>query len=59
MTGMAKYHSVSDNSCGAEYKGLAKCAKGVNFLHMLLGELNLVYLPGVFGEDNQGAIHHR
>ena len=53
---MAKYHSVSGISCEAEYKELAKCAKGVKFLHMLLGELNLVDLPGVIGEDNQGAI---
>ena len=37
-------------------QGISKCAKGVNFLHMLLGELNLVDLPGVIVEDNQGAI---
>ena len=53
---MEKHHSVSDSSCEAEYKELEKCAKGVKFLHMLLGELNLVDLPGVIGEDNQGAI---
>ena len=34
---MAKHHSVSDSSCEAEYKELAKCAKGVKFLYMLLG----------------------
>ena len=53
---MAKHHSVSDSSCEAEYKELEKCAKGVKFLHMLLGELNLVDLSGVIGEDNQGEI---
>ena len=53
---MANHHSISDSSCEAEYKELAKCAKGVKFLHMLLGELNLVDLPGVIGEDNQGVI---
>ena len=53
---MAKHHSVSDSSCEVEYKELAKCAKGVKFLRILLGELNLVDLPGVIGEYNQGAI---
>ena len=51
-----KHHSVSDSSCEAEYKELAKCAKGVKFVHMMLEEFNLVDLPGAIGEDNQGAI---
>ena len=29
---MAKHHTVSDSSCEAEYKELAKCAKGVKFI---------------------------
>ncbi|MGB2452939.1 MAG: reverse transcriptase domain-containing protein, partial [Candidatus Poseidoniaceae archaeon] len=53
---MAKHHSVSDSSCEAEYKELAKCAKGVKFVQMMLGELNLLQLPGYIGEDNKGAI---
>jgi len=53
---MAKHHSVSDSSCEAEYKELAKCAKGVKFVHMILEEFKLMDLPGVIGEDNQGAI---
>ena len=39
---IAKHHTVSDSSCKAEYKELAKFAKGVKFVHMLLEELNLV-----------------
>ena len=53
---MAKHHTVSDSSCEAEYKELAKCAKGVKFIQMLLQEFNLVEYPGLIGEDNQGAI---
>ena len=53
---MAKHHTVSDSSCEAEYKELAKCAKGVKFIQMLLEEMNLVDYPGAIGEDNQGAI---
>ena len=53
---MAKHHTVSDSSCEAEYKELAKCAKGVKFIQMMLGEFNLVDLPGYIGEDNKGAI---
>jgi len=29
---MAKHLALSDSSCEAEYKELAKCAKGVNFV---------------------------
>ena len=53
---LAKYHSVSDSSCEAEYKELAKCAKGVKKLHMILGEINLVDLPGVIRKDIEGDI---
>lgn len=53
---MAKHHTVSDSSCEAEYKELAKCAKGVKFIQMLLGELNLLDIPGYIGEDNKGTI---
>ena len=53
---MTKHHTVSNSSCETEYKELAKCAKGVNFVHSILGELNLLTLPGLIGEDNQGAI---
>jgi hypothetical protein len=51
-----KHNTVSDISCKAEYKELAKCAKGVKFIQMLLNGLNLVQYPGLIGEDNQGAI---
>ena len=44
---MAKHHTVSNSSCEAEYKELAKCAKGVKFVHSILGELNLLTLPGL------------
>ena len=53
---MSKHQTVSDSSCEAEYKELAKCAKGVKFVHMLLEEMNLLRTPGLIGEDNQGAI---
>ena len=53
---ISKHQTVSDSSCEAEYKELAKCAKGVKFVHMLLDEMNLLQLPGLIGEDNQGAI---
>ena len=53
---MAKHHTVSDSSYEAEYKELAKCAKGVKFIQMLLEEFNLVEYPGLIGKDNQGAI---
>ena len=53
---VAKHHTVSDSSCEAEYKELAKCAKGVKFVQMLLAEFNLVEYPGLIGEDNQGTI---
>ena len=53
---MAKHHTVSNSSCEAEYKELTKCAKGVMFVQSILSELKLVELPGLIGEDNQGAI---
>ena len=53
---MAKHNTVSDSSCEAEYKELTKYAKGVKFLHSLLTEMKLIHLPGLIGEDNQGAI---
>ena len=34
---MAKHITMSDSSCEAEYKELAKCGKGSKFIHMLLG----------------------
>ena len=42
---VANHNTVSDISCEAEYKELAKCAKGVKFIQMLLNELNLVQYP--------------
>ena len=53
---MEKYQTVSVSSCEAEYKELAKCAKGVKFVHNILKESNHQVLPGLIGEDNQGAI---
>ena len=53
---MAKHHTVSDSSCEAKYKELAKCAKGVKFIQMLLDKFNLVEYPGLIGEDNQCPI---
>ena len=53
---MAKHQSISDSSCEVEYKEMAKCAKGVKFVQMLLDEIKLVKYPGLIGEDNQGAI---
>ena len=47
---------MSDSSCEAEYKELAKCGKGVKFIQMLMNELNLMELPGIMLEDNAGAI---
>ena len=53
---MAKHQTVSVSSCETEYKELAKCAKGVMFIHNILKEINHLVLPGLLGEDNQGAI---
>ena len=53
---MAKHLTLSDSSCEAEYKELAKYVKGVKFAQMLLGELRLRELPGVLFEDNSGSI---
>ena len=53
---MAKHVTMSDSSCEAEYKELAKCAKGTKFVQMLLEELRLAELPGLLFEDNSGAI---
>ena len=53
---MAKHHAVSDSSCEAEYKELAKLTKGVKFIQIILEEFNLVEYPRLIGEDNQGAI---
>ena len=53
---MAKHLTLSDSSCEAEYKELAKCAKGVKFTQMLLGELRLLEIPGILFEDNSGSI---
>ena len=53
---MAKHQTVSVSSCKAEYKELAKCAKGVMFVHNILKEINHLVLPGLIGGDNQGAI---
>ena len=53
---MAKHLTMSDSSCEAEYKELAKCGKGVKFIQMLMNELNLMELPGIMLEDNAGAI---
>ena len=53
---MAKHMTVSDSSCEAEYKELAKCAKSVKFIQMLLGEFGLSELPGILFEDNAGSI---
>ena len=53
---MSKHLTMSDSSCEAEYKELAKCAKGTKFLQMLLGELGLVEKPGFMFEDNAGGI---
>ena len=52
---MAKHCTVSDSSCEAEYKELAKCAKGVKFVQNILSEMKLLKLPGLIGEDNQGT----
>ena len=52
---MVKYLTLSDTSCEAEYKELVKCAKGVKFVQMLLGELKLSELPGILFEDNAGS----
>jgi hypothetical protein len=53
---MSKHLTLSDSTTEAEYKELAKLAKGVKFVQMLLGEVNLVDLPGMLFEDNAGAI---
>ena len=53
---MAKHVTMSDSSCKAEYKELAKCAKGTKFIQMLLEELRLTELPGFLLKDNSGAI---
>jgi len=53
---MAKHLTLSDSSCEAEYKELAKCAKGVKFVQMFLGELRLRELPGILFEANSGSI---
>ena len=53
---MEKHMTVSDSSCEAEYKELAKCAKSVKFIQMLLGEFGLSELPGILFEDNAGSI---
>ena len=53
---MTKHVTMSDSSCEAEYKELAKCAKGTKFIQMLLEELRLAELPGFLFEDNSGAI---
>ena len=53
---MAKHITVSESSCKAEYKELTKCAKGLKFIHNLLSEMNLLVLPGLIGEDNQGTM---
>jgi hypothetical protein len=55
---MAKHLTLLwwDSSCEAEYKELAKCAKGVKFTQMLLGKLRLRELPGILFEDNLGSI---
>ena len=47
---------MSDSSCKAEYKELAKCAKGTKFIQMLFKELRLAELTGFLFEDNSGAI---
>ena len=39
---MAKHCTVSDSSCEAEYKELAKCAKGVKFAQNILSEMKLL-----------------
>jgi hypothetical protein len=53
---MAKHLTMSDSSCKAEYKELAKCAKGMKFIQMLLEELKICEYPGLIFEDNTGAI---
>ena len=53
---MSKHLTLSDSTTEAEYKELAKLAKGCKFLQMLLSELNLVDLPCMMFEDNAGAI---
>jgi len=53
---MSKHLTLSDSTTEAEYKELAKLAKGTKFVQMLLNELNLVDLPGMLFEDNAGAI---
>ena len=53
---MSKHLTLSDSTTEAEYKELAKLAKGTKFVQMLLDELNLVDLPGMLFEDNAGAI---
>ena len=53
---MAKHATLSDSTTEAEYKELAKLAKDMKFIQMLLTELKLVELPGLLFEDNAGAI---
>ena len=53
---MAKHVTLSDSTTEAEYKELAKLAKDIKFVQMLMTELNLVDLPGLLFEDNAGAI---
>ena len=53
---MAKHVTLSDSTTEAEYKELAKLAKDIKFVQMLMTELKLVELPGLLFEDNAGAI---
>ena len=38
---MSNHLTISNSSCEAEYNKFAKCAKGMKFFQMLLGEVGL------------------
>ena len=53
---IAKHDTLSDSTTEAEYKELAKLAKGMKFISMILEEFKLNEKPGILIEDNAGAI---
>ena len=53
---MSKHLTLSDSTVEAKCKELLKLAKSFKFLHIFLNELNLVDLPFMVFEDNEGTI---
>ena len=55
---VAMHGALSNSATEDEHKELEKLAKGMEFMQMLLTELNLVGLPGHMFEENVGAISY-